>query len=204
MSDRQYDFRSLLGLGRFMSGVGWVAVGIGAIVFSIGLVVVCSSGRGAAFGGVAVVGGALLGILGFLVVACGQVMSCFVTIERNTRGTYELLRESRGDRFAPSDQKGIPAGGSPSTSWAQDENESAEEGTTSHLAVEDLQEDRVFERSVRVARLHRTTGKYLFDVDLRKGVRYAVVGPADDDHEDDVIIVSQGNLFRVRKTDAGV
>ena len=38
-------------------------------------------------------GGMILVVSGLLMVVSGQVISCFVSIERNTRATYEVMHE---------------------------------------------------------------------------------------------------------------
>jgi len=84
-----YQFKTLLGYGKFISGFGWFVVIIGIITIIGGLV----SGNEAGFG---IAGGALvLIILGISMVISGQVISCFVSIEKNTRATYELLKEKQ-------------------------------------------------------------------------------------------------------------
>ena len=84
-----YQFKTLLGYGKFISGFGWVVVLIGIISIIGGL----ASGSEASFG---IAGGALvLIILGISMVISGQVISCFVSIEKNTRATYELLKEKQ-------------------------------------------------------------------------------------------------------------
>ncbi len=82
-----YQFKTLLGYGKFISGFGWFVVLIGIIAIIVGL----ASGEEAGFG---IAGGALiLIILGISMVISGQVISCFVSIEKNTRATYKLLKE---------------------------------------------------------------------------------------------------------------
>lgn len=84
-----YQFKTLLGYGKFISGFGWFVVLIGIISIIGGL----ASGNEAGFG---IAGGALvLIILGISMVISGQVISCFVSIEKNTRATYELLKEKQ-------------------------------------------------------------------------------------------------------------
>ncbi len=82
-----YHFKTLLGYGKLISGVGWVIVIIGILSIIGGLASLDEFG-------IAIVGGALFLIIsGIGMVISGQVISCFVSIEKNTRATYELLKE---------------------------------------------------------------------------------------------------------------
>lgn len=92
-------FNTLLSIGKLISGIGWVFVGLGALAAVIGIIAAISQ-AGNSFGGgeravlslAAGLGGGLLNaIIGILIVAQGQVLSCFVAIERNTRSTYEMM-----------------------------------------------------------------------------------------------------------------
>ena len=84
-----YHFKTLLGYGKFISGVGWFIILIGIISIIAGL----ASGDESGF---AIAGGALFFIIsGIGMVISGQVISCFVSIEKNTRATYELLKEKQ-------------------------------------------------------------------------------------------------------------
>lgn len=81
-----YHFKALLGYGKFISGLGWVTVILGVIGIFAGL------GSGKA--GIVVASAAFFGVLaGIGLVASGQLISCFVAIEKNTRTTYELLKQ---------------------------------------------------------------------------------------------------------------
>ena len=82
----QYDFKTLLGFGKFISGLGWVLVVLGLFGILSGLV---TSGPARIL---AVIGGIYVITYGILIVASGQAISCFVAIERNTRLTYKLLK----------------------------------------------------------------------------------------------------------------
>lgn len=82
-----YQFKTLLGYGKFISVIGWIVIIIGIIAIIGGF----ASGSEV---GVGVAGGSLIFIiLGIGMVASGQLISCFVSIERNTRATYELLKQ---------------------------------------------------------------------------------------------------------------
>ena len=85
----EYQFKTLLGYGKFISGFGWLVVILSVLAIIIGL----ASGGEEAF---TVAGGAIFVIiLGIGMVISGQVISCFVSIEKNTRATYELLKEKQ-------------------------------------------------------------------------------------------------------------
>lgn len=93
-------FNTLLSIGKLISGIGWVFVGLGALAAIIGIIVAISEagnrysgGEQAALSLAAGLGGGLwAAVMGILIVAQGQVLSCFVAIERNTRSTYEMMR----------------------------------------------------------------------------------------------------------------
>lgn len=93
-------FNTLLSIGKLISGLGWVLVGLGALTAIIGIVIAISVAS-KSFGGeeqaaislAAGLGGGLFqAIIGILIVAQGQVLSCFVAIEHNTRSTYEMMQ----------------------------------------------------------------------------------------------------------------
>lgn len=96
-------FKTLLSISNFISGLGWVIVGLGALVAIIGIVSAVSQAGNRFGGGQAVLslttglgGGLWAAVSGILMVAFGQVVSCFVAIEHNTRSTLRLIQE-RGD-----------------------------------------------------------------------------------------------------------
>lgn len=84
-------FKTLLALGKTLSTVGWVIVGFAGLTLLLSLAS-CTSGN--KFEGTI---GFIIGILtagfGYLVVANGQIISCFVSMEDNTHKTVELLNE---------------------------------------------------------------------------------------------------------------
>lgn len=84
-------FKSLLALGRTITIIGWVIVGFAGLTLLLSLAS-CTSGN--KFEGTI---GFIIGILtagfGYLVVANGQIISCFVSIEDNTHKTVEQLNE---------------------------------------------------------------------------------------------------------------
>ena len=84
-----YKFKTLLGYGKVISGLGWVVAALGMV----GLIGGLASGQEE---GLLLAGGAFFGILlGIGMVASGQLITCFVSIENNTRSTYELLKQKQ-------------------------------------------------------------------------------------------------------------
>lgn len=89
-------FNTLLSISKLISGVGWVIVGLAAVAGIVGIVAAMSlppppeEAVMALAGGLG--GGLWFAVMGLLTVASGQVVSCFVAIERNTRSTYEMIR----------------------------------------------------------------------------------------------------------------
>ena len=84
-----FHYRTLLAYGKFISGFGWLVVLLGVI----GLIVGIASGRNE---GLILSGGGFIAMLmGIGLIISGQLTSCFVSIERNTRQTYELLRQEK-------------------------------------------------------------------------------------------------------------
>ncbi len=79
------EFKTLTGYGKFISGLGWFIIFLTGILVIIELV----SEMEVIFVVSSIFSGAILGIL---VVVFGQIISCFVSIEKNTRMTYELLK----------------------------------------------------------------------------------------------------------------
>ena len=85
VSTASYEFKTLLGYGKLVSGLGWVVVLLGLFGIIAGL----GSGHN---GGFLLAGGAFIAcLIGLGMVAAGQLISCFVSIEKNTRTTYEIL-----------------------------------------------------------------------------------------------------------------
>jgi hypothetical protein len=78
------DFMTLSAYGKFLSGFGWFTAILGIFAVLIGLFT-----RG--LGIVGVMGGGFAIILGLGLVLNGQVVSCFVAIERNTKASAALL-----------------------------------------------------------------------------------------------------------------
>ena len=70
--------------------VGWFLVGVGVIAFFVAVVL-----REDVQQLTAAISGIVLLLYGFPFVIIGQVVSCFVEIEKNTRLTYTSLRRLR-------------------------------------------------------------------------------------------------------------
>ena len=81
-----YQFKTLLGYGKFISGLGWFIVFLGIIAIIAGIASRQTTGFAAAIGGV------ITALMGISFIVSGQVVSCFVSIEKNTRETYEILK----------------------------------------------------------------------------------------------------------------
>lgn len=82
------EFKTLVGVGNFISGAGWVVIALSIFGIIIGVaqsnsVIIITT----------IVGSIISIILGLLLVASGQSISCFVTISRNTKKTNELLEK---------------------------------------------------------------------------------------------------------------
>jgi hypothetical protein len=80
------DYSTLLTLSKLSSFLGWVVVVIGILMFFGGMV------SGWSFLAVSLPGIGV-SILGILVVAFGQTISCFVDTERHARASSETLKE---------------------------------------------------------------------------------------------------------------
>jgi len=78
------EFMTLASYGRFMAGFGWFIVMLGGFAALIGLGV-----RG--IGIIGLFGGVFVAIMGVGFVVNGQLVSCFVSIEKNTRKTTIAL-----------------------------------------------------------------------------------------------------------------
>jgi hypothetical protein len=79
-------FKTLLAFGKFFSAIGWVVAVIGGIILVPGL---NQLARGSQFGDgmsamVGLLAGLLVAVFGLMLVASGQGISCFVSIEENT------------------------------------------------------------------------------------------------------------------------
>jgi len=83
-----YKFKVLLAYGNIFSGIGWLVVIIGICIILFSFI----EGKDL----LPMIGvGLIVIIFGFFLVASGQVVSCFVEIERNTRMTYMNLVKNK-------------------------------------------------------------------------------------------------------------
>jgi len=112
----KHRFRTLLGFGKFFSLLGWVIVFGGAFLVSLGMGQFgLRSGMG---GGIIPTGPAMLvfgvGLIlyGFVMVASGQFISCFVSLESNTYVTkllqQNILKTLRDQLASYSHQVDVP------------------------------------------------------------------------------------------------
>ncbi len=85
--DVKTKFVTLLGYGKFISGAGWFMIVCAALIFLAG--VASSDDTKIMF---MIIGSFILASTGLIFVVSGQVISCFVSIEKNTRATSEMLK----------------------------------------------------------------------------------------------------------------
>lgn len=89
----EHQFKTLLRLGEFISALGLILVVAAIIAIIAGLIAGLAGGEE---GGYAIAGSSVLGIVsGIIMVVLGQLVSCFVAIEKNTRTTYELIKQQQ-------------------------------------------------------------------------------------------------------------
>lgn len=86
------NFKTLLWLGELISGVGWIAVLIGGVGLLFGFSELSESTSMGMGDLLVLVSSAIPVALGLLLAAVGQLISCFVAIEHNTRSVFELLK----------------------------------------------------------------------------------------------------------------
>lgn len=80
-------FKTLLGIGKFIAGYGWLIVIGGIVALILGVAKLDEPiGIPSLIWGFSAIG------LGIFSVAFGQSIECFVSIEKNTRETTELLK----------------------------------------------------------------------------------------------------------------
>jgi hypothetical protein len=84
------DYNTLLLVGKINSFLGWIIVVIGAFGFIGGIM---SSFAEDIFAIIPMGIGLLIALVGILVVASGQVFSCFVSIERNSKATVDGIQK---------------------------------------------------------------------------------------------------------------
>ncbi len=90
-----YRSRTLLVYGKVVSAIGWVVTAIGIFITSAGISEL-SAGiiREYTLLQLILTAASFLGMLiGIGMILFGQSISCFVSIEKNTRYTYELLKQ---------------------------------------------------------------------------------------------------------------
>jgi len=84
-------FVTLGALGRFISGLGWIIAVFCALLALVGIGSIMTDNR---IPGVMSLYFAILGVIsGIIMVAFGQLISCFVSIERNTRATLRIFQD---------------------------------------------------------------------------------------------------------------
>lgn len=82
-------FNTLLGIGKFIAGYGWLIVILGIIALVFGI-----SKIDEPIGVMTIIGGFNSTVIGIFLVAFGQIIECFVAIENNTRETNNLMGSS--------------------------------------------------------------------------------------------------------------
>jgi len=80
-------YKTLLGFGKFFGFIGWAFVVIGGIIFLAGLSGSFVMSRYIGGGIMGLLTGLLVAVYGLMLVASGQGISCFVSIEHNTHAT---------------------------------------------------------------------------------------------------------------------
>lgn len=85
-------FKTLLGLGQFVTILGWIIFIAGIIAIVIGIATLKENS-----GTITLIGGIAGLINGVLIVAIGQIISCFVSIEHNTYETADILKSHHLD-----------------------------------------------------------------------------------------------------------
>lgn len=84
-----FQFKTLLGYGKFISGFGWFLE-----ITSIFLILLSVIIRGNTM--LPLLSSGIIAIItGISFIVSGQLISCFISIEKNTRAIYELLREKQ-------------------------------------------------------------------------------------------------------------
>ncbi len=85
-----HNFRTLMGFGKVISAIGWILVAIGCIA-AVVLPGVEAGWSEMGLGGIII--GVLVAIQGLIIVAVGQSIICFVSIERYCRATFEITNK---------------------------------------------------------------------------------------------------------------
>jgi len=88
-----FHFKALRTWGKIISVFGWILVLAGSVTAIIAGLLILEDGPG---GEVFVLLGGLVAVLiGFSYIVFGQLISCFVEIEKNTRTTYQMLERNK-------------------------------------------------------------------------------------------------------------
>ncbi|MCF7805107.1 MAG: hypothetical protein K9N46_04485 [Candidatus Marinimicrobia bacterium] len=80
-------FKTLQSFGSVYSGIGWFIVVVGIVGILVGL------GQEQRSDIIIIVGSVILALSGLGFIITGQLVNCFVSIENNTRGMYQLLAD---------------------------------------------------------------------------------------------------------------
>jgi len=80
------NFKTLMGVGRFITGIGWLAFGVGVIG-----TLACLAKLKESWTQFMILIWVAAILFGVIIVAQGQVIRCFVSIERNTHNTSSAL-----------------------------------------------------------------------------------------------------------------
>ena len=89
-----YEFKTLSGYGKFISGFGWIMAFLGIIASLLWPTRAFVGVEDPADFGI-ILGGVIALVIGIGLVVNGQLISCFVSIEKNTRQTYKLLQQKK-------------------------------------------------------------------------------------------------------------
>ena len=79
-------FSTLLGVGQFVAIIGWLITIGGGVTFIAGI----AANKAASL--ITVIGGIAAVAIGLLIVATGQSIACFVSIEKNTYETNKAIK----------------------------------------------------------------------------------------------------------------
>ncbi|MEW6507333.1 MAG: hypothetical protein AB1432_06250 [Bacteroidota bacterium] len=92
ITSSHYKFGTLLGLSKTLSTIGQIIIAVGGLFAVLGLF---SFIGGDSFtkpmGLLGLLSGLIMVGLGYIIIAYGQVIECFISIEENTHKTSEIL-----------------------------------------------------------------------------------------------------------------